>query len=67
MLTENVLATILGGLIAGATGVGLQMWQEYRRLCRIKKLLTNGIRDDLNDAIYLFQKLEEDWNKSGII
>jgi hypothetical protein len=63
----EILAAILGGFLAAGTGWFLQTRLENTRLKRLRTLLLVGLRDDLNNAIELFNRLSDDWDKSKIV
>lgn len=63
----EILAAILGGFLAAGAGWFLQTRLENTRLKRLRTLLLVGMRDDLNNAIELFGRLSDDWDKSGIV
>ena len=64
----EILAAILGGFLSSGGGDGyLQTRLENTRLKRTRTLLLVGMRDDLNNAIELFNRLSDDWDKSKTV
>jgi hypothetical protein len=63
----EILAAILGGFLAAGTGWFLQTRLENARLKRLRTLLLVGMRDDLNNAIELFGRLSDDWDKGKVV
>jgi hypothetical protein len=63
----EILAAILGGFLAAGAGWFLQTRLENTRLNRLRTLLLVGMRDDLNNAIELFNRLSDDWDKSKVV
>ena len=64
---EQLLAAVVGGFLAACTGWGLQYLQEKSRTHKTRSLLTIGICDDLNHSVSLYDKIEEEWDKTKII
>lgn len=64
---EQLLAAFFGGFFAAGTGWFLQVQLEKSRLKRAKKLLTLGITDDLEQAIHLYDRVGDEWDKSQTI
>jgi hypothetical protein len=64
---EQIIAAVIGGLLAAGTGVFLQSMQERSRVSRLKQSLIRAIQDDLNLAVVLYDKIVEEWDKSQIV
>ncbi|MCI0560660.1 MAG: hypothetical protein MN733_19415 [Nitrososphaera sp.] len=64
---DQLVAALVGGFLAAGTGWFLQMQLEKSRLKRAKKLLTLGITDDLQQAIHLYDRIGDEWEKSQTI
>lgn len=64
---SQLLATVVGGFLAAGTGWFLQWPLEVSRLKRTKSLLVVGIVDDLKSSVSLYERLIDEWEKSGII
>jgi hypothetical protein len=64
---EQLVAALIGGFLAAGTGWFLQVQLEKSRLKRTKKLLTLGITDDLEQAIHLYDRVGDEWDKSQTI
>ncbi len=64
---EQMIAVIVGGFLAAGSGWFLNWRQEQERVLRIRKLLTTGICDDLRHASALYEKIIEDWGKTGTV
>ena len=64
---DQVIAALIGGGLAAGTGWFLQVQLEKSRLKRTKKLLTLGIIDDLEQAIHLYERIADEWDKSQTI
>jgi len=64
---DQYIAVLLGGFLAAGTGWFLQVRLEKSRQKVAKKLLTLGITDDLEQAIYLYDRISDEWDKSKTI
>ena len=64
---EQIIAAIIGGFLAAGTGWLLEGRKEQLRLQKSKKLLTTSICDDLNHSLSLYDKVQEEWDKTKII
>ena len=64
---SQIIAAVIGGLLAAGVGVLLQNRQEINRLKRLKLGLVRAIQDDLNLALTLFDKIIDEWDKSQIV
>lgn len=64
---EQIIAAIIGGFLAAGTGWLLESRKEQLRLQKSKKLLTTSICDDLNHSLSLYDKVQEEWDKTKII
>ena len=65
-MTE-IVAAIIGGFLAAATGYIFERRREAVSLAKTKKLLCVGIKDDLQNSIELYDKLIEDYEKTQIV
>lgn len=63
----QIVAALIGGLLAAGTGAWLQGRQEKLRLARLRDLLTLAILDDLTTSPPLYEKLSDEWRKSKTI
>lgn len=66
-LLGQILAALLGGLLAAGTGAYLQTRLENKRLSKIKNLLLRAAKDDLENVVELYDRIKEDFEKSGIV
>ena len=64
---EQIVAALIGGLLAAGTGWFLQTRLEISRTNKFRELLTTGICDDLNHSLGLYEKIEEEWEKTKIV
>ncbi len=64
---EQIFAALLGGFLAAGTGWFLQTRLENSRTRKALDLLIIGISDDLNHSIGLYEKIEEEWDKTKIV
>ena len=64
---DQIIAALIGGFLAAGTGWFLQVQLEKARLKRTKKLLTLGIIDDIEQAIHLYDRISDEWDKSQTI
>lgn len=65
-MTE-IIAAIIGGFLAASTGWYLQYQSEKTRLLRARHLLTTAIRDDLQHTLTIFDRLEDEWDKTKTV
>ena len=66
-LDKQIIAAVVGGFIAGATGWFVDWKREDRKIRNLRKFLITGICDDLQHTPTLFDKLIEEYNKTCII
>ncbi|WP_027715940.1 hypothetical protein [Desulfuromonas sp. TF] len=64
---SQLLAAVVGGFLAAGTGWFLQWRLEASRLKLTKSLLVTGIVDDLKSSVSLYERLIDEWEKSGTI
>lgn len=65
-MTE-IIAAIVGGFLAAGTGWFLQNRTENERTKKTRHLLTTAICDDLQHAITLYEKVDDEWLKTKTI
>jgi len=63
----QIIAALIGGILAAGTGWFLQVRLEASRLNRLKKLLLLGIVDDLKSSIDLYERVINEWEKSQTV
>ncbi len=63
----QIIAAVIGGLLAAGAGVLLQNIQEKSRVKRLKQSLVRAIQDDLGLALVLYEKIIDEWDKSQIV
>jgi len=63
----ELLATLIGGVLAAGTGWFLQWRLEASRMKRLKSLMLIGILDDLKSSENLYERLIDEWEKSGTV
>ncbi|MGZ4958902.1 MAG: hypothetical protein ACXV7J_06600 [Methylomonas sp.] len=64
---EQIVAALIGGFLAAGTGWFLQTRLEISRTNKIRELLITGICDDLDHSLDLYEKIEEEWDKTKIV
>lgn len=64
---NEIIAAVIGGFLAAGTGWFLQSRQEASRLAKTRTLLLVALRDDLKSSIDLYERVEDEWHKSGIV
>jgi len=64
---EQIIAAIVGGLIAASTGWFFERQREKARLSKIHNLLVTGICDDLQHSRDVYDKVSSEWEKSQTI
>ena len=64
---EQIVAAVIGGLLAAGAGVLLQSTQERKRIKGLKQSLVRAIQDDLSLAVTLYDKIIDEWDKSQIV
>lgn len=64
---EQIIAALLGGVLAAGTGWFLQVRLESSRADKTRELLKTGICDDLNHSLGLYEKIDEEWDKTKIV
>ena len=62
-----MIAAVVGGFLAAGTGWFLQNRQEAARIDRSRRLMIVGLRDDLKSSIELYDRILDEWDKSGIV
>lgn len=63
----EIIATIIGGILAAGTGWFLQNRAEKDRTVKSRHLLTTAICDDLQHAITLYEKVDDEWEKTKTV
>ena len=64
---KEIIAAIVGGFLAAATGWFLDRCREKGKISKARELITTGIRDDLNHSISLYEKINDDWDKTETV
>lgn len=64
---SEIIAAIIGGFLAAGTGWFLQNRAEKDRTDKSRHLLTTAICDDLQHAITLYEKIDDEWGKTKTI
>ncbi len=64
---EQIFAALIGGFLAAGTGWFLQTRLELSRTDKARNLLTTGICDDLNHSLSLYEKIDDEWEKTKIV
>lgn len=54
----EIVSAIIGGFLAGLSGILLIIFQDRRKKKELSKLFITGMRDDLNNSIPLYEKLK---------
>jgi len=62
---EQVVAAVIGGMIAAGAGWFVTLRIEKYRLRQIGSLLALGIRDDLERSGLLYERIASDWKKTN--
>ena len=65
-MTE-IIAALIGGFLAAGTGWFLHTRAETARIGRARHLLTTAIRDDLQHTTAVFERLEDEWDKTKTV
>lgn len=63
----QVIAAVIGGLLAAGTGWFIENRKDNARLRRARELIITGISDDLQHSVELYEKISDEWEKSRII
>jgi hypothetical protein len=61
---EQIIAALIGGFLAAGTGWFIQTRLEKSRTDKARDLLITGICDDLSHSLTLYEKIEEEWDKT---
>lgn len=64
---EQIIAAIIGGFLAAVAGWFIQNRIEARRIDRTRTLITTAIEDDLKHSKNLYEKIQEDWERTRTI
>ncbi|HOO52234.1 MAG TPA: hypothetical protein PLK94_13180 [Alphaproteobacteria bacterium] len=64
---NQIISTLIGGMLAASTGWLLQTRSEHARIKRLKQLLLIGITDDLKLSIELYGRVIDEWEKSKTV
>jgi hypothetical protein len=64
---NEIIAAVVGGFLAAATGWFLQSRLEASRIARLKKLMIIGITDDLKSSADLYDRVLDEWDKTQIV
>ncbi|MEO6696385.1 MAG: hypothetical protein ABIN45_00070 [Gammaproteobacteria bacterium] len=63
----EIIAAVIGGFLAAGTGWFLQNRAEKDRTNKTRHLLTTAICDDLQHAITLYDKVDDEWEKTKTV
>jgi len=63
----TVLSTFLGGAIAAITAVYLEQRKETKRLSQLRNIIKDGILDDLSHSLTLYDRIQDEWEKSKVV
>lgn len=69
-MSENIcmiIAAAIGGILAAGTGWFLDWRRQQDHLQRQKNLFLIGIIDDLQHSLTLFDKIDEEWDKTKTV
>jgi hypothetical protein len=64
---NELMAAVVGGFLAAATGWFLQNRLEASRQRRLAQLFIIGVRDDLKSSVDLYDRVIDDWEKSQTV
>ena len=64
---NEIIAAIVGGMLAAGTGWLLERRREAARLTQARKFLTRAICDDLSHSLQLYEKVAEEWEKTKTV
>lgn len=59
--------TVLGGALAAGAGLVADFFRNWLRERTARKRLATAIRDDLRQALGIYDRLAEDWQRSQIV
>lgn len=59
--------TVLGGVLAAGAGLVADYFRNWLRERTARKRFSTAIRDDLRQALGIYDRLAEDWQKSQIV
>ena len=62
-----IIGAIVGGFLAAGVGVFVEIYKNTSREKKLRELFKTAIIDDLKNALILFEKIQDDWNKSSLI
>ncbi|MES2635050.1 MAG: hypothetical protein V4669_18935 [Pseudomonadota bacterium] len=64
---NELIAAVVGGFLAAATGWFLQNRLEASRQKKLAQLFVIGVRDDLKASVDLYDRLMDEWEKSQTV
>jgi hypothetical protein len=64
---SELVAAVVGGFLAAGAGWFLQNRLEASRIARMRKLLLVGVGDDLKSSGDLYDRVLDEWDKSGTV
>jgi hypothetical protein len=64
---NEIIAALIGGILAAGTGWFLERRRENSRLEQARKILTRAICDDLTHSLQLYDKVAEEWEKTKMV
>lgn len=62
-----ILASVIGGLLAAGTGWLLDWQRQLAIMRRARQLFVTGILDDLQHSLTLYDKIEDEWEKTKTV
>ena len=62
-----ILASVIGGLLAAGTGWLLDWQRQRAAMKRAKQLFLVGIVDDLQHSLTLYDKIDDEWDKTKTV
>lgn len=62
---EGSIVAVIGGFLTAGAGLVIDSTRERVRIGQIRSLLKKGVCSDLANAVHLYDKLIQDWQKTG--
>jgi hypothetical protein len=63
----TLLSTFLGAFLAASTGYLFEVLREKKRFNKAKQILRTAICDDLKHSLSLYDKIADEWQKTGTV
>ena len=64
---KEIIAAVIGGFLAAGAGWFIQYRLEASRVARLRKLILIGVSDDLKSSFNLYDRVLDEWDKSGTV